>query len=96
MRLLLIVCADVESNPGPGSDKRVRVLDSNISPLHANFDELVVVGSDYVLVCNNNNNNNIPRLFPSLRRGSHAKGILTIFTQLTIEMMNSVGSVMAS
>ena len=41
-------------------------------------------------------NNNIPRLYPSLRWGSHAKGILTIFNELTIEMMNSVGPVMAS
>ena len=26
LRLLLIVCGDIESNPGTGSDKRVRVL----------------------------------------------------------------------
>ena len=51
-RLLLIGCGDVESNPGPGSDKIVRVLDSNIRGLHSNLDELVVAGSDYdVLVC---------------------------------------------
>ena len=30
LRLLLIVCGDVKSNPGPGSDKRVRVLYSRI------------------------------------------------------------------
>ena len=29
-------------------------------------------------------------------RGSHAKGILTIFSKLMREMMNSVGPVMAS
>ena len=45
--MLLIVCGDVESNPGPGSDKRVQVLYSNIRVLHANFDELAVAGSDY-------------------------------------------------
>ena len=42
------------------------------------------------------NNNNIPRLFSSLRWGSHANRILTIVTELTIEMMNLVGPVMAS
>ena len=47
LRLLLIVCGDVESNPGPGSDKGVRVLYSNIRGLHANLDELAVAGSDY-------------------------------------------------
>ena len=26
LRLLLIVCGDIESNPGPGSDRRFRVL----------------------------------------------------------------------
>ena len=39
--------------------------------------------------------NNIQRLFPSLRMGSHALGMLTIFTKLTIEM-NSVCPAMAS
>ena len=39
-------------NQGPGSDKRVQVLYSNIRGLHANFDGLAVAGSDYdVLVC---------------------------------------------
>ena len=47
LRLLLIVCGDVESYPGPGSDKTVRVLYSNILDLHANLNELVVAGSDY-------------------------------------------------
>ena len=52
LRLRLIVCGDVESNPGLGSDKRVRVLNSNIRSLHANLDELAVAGWDYdVLVC---------------------------------------------
>ena len=53
LRLLLIVCGDIESNPGPGYDRRVRVLDSNIRGLHhAILDELAVAGSDYdVLVC---------------------------------------------
>ena len=52
LRLLLIVCGDIESNPGPGSDKRDRVLYSNIRGLHANLDELAVIGSDIdVLVC---------------------------------------------
>ena len=44
---MLIVCGDVESNPGPGSDKRVRVLYSSIRGLHSNIDELAVAGSDY-------------------------------------------------
>ena len=43
--LLLIVCGDIESNPGPGSDRRVRVLYSNIRELHASLDELAVAGS---------------------------------------------------
>ena len=47
MRLLLIVCGYVESNPGADSDNRVRVLYSNIRFLHANLDELPVAGSDY-------------------------------------------------
>ena len=43
---------DVESNPGPGSDKRGCVLYSNIRGLHANLDELAVAGLDFdVLVC---------------------------------------------
>ena len=37
--MLLIVCGDVESNPGPGSDIGVRVFYSNIRGLHANLDE---------------------------------------------------------
>ena len=45
LRLLLIVCGDIESNPGPGSDRRVRVLYSNIRDLHASLDELAVAGS---------------------------------------------------
>ena len=52
MRLLLIVCGDIESNPVPGSDPKVLVLCSNIRGLHANLDELAATGSDYdVLVC---------------------------------------------
>ena len=52
LRLLLIVCGDIESNPGPGSDRRVRVLHSNIRDLHDNLDEFAVAGSDYDdLVC---------------------------------------------
>ena len=52
LRLLLIVRGDVESNQGPGSDKRVRVLYSNMRGLHPNLDELAVAGSDYdVLFC---------------------------------------------
>ena len=43
LRLLSIVYGDIESNPGQGSDKRVRVLYSNIRSLHANLDELTVV-----------------------------------------------------
>ena len=50
MRLLLIVCGDVESNPG--SDWRIQLLNSDICGLRANLDELAVAGSDYdVLVC---------------------------------------------
>ena len=49
---LLIVCGDVKSNPGPGSDKRVWVLYSNIRGLHSNLDELAEAGSDYdILIC---------------------------------------------
>ena len=51
LRLVLVVCGDIESNPGPGSDRRVRVLYSNIRCLHANLDDLAVAGPDYVLVC---------------------------------------------
>ena len=52
LRLLLIVCGDVESNPGPCSDKWVLVICYNIRGLHANLDELAVAGSGYdVLVC---------------------------------------------
>ena len=47
LRLLLILYGDIESNPGPGSDRRVQVLYSNIRGLHANLDELAVAGSDY-------------------------------------------------
>ena len=35
MRLMLIVCGDIESNPGLGSDRTVPVLYSNILGLHA-------------------------------------------------------------
>ena len=39
-------------NPDPGSDRRVRVLYSNIRGLHANLEELAVAVSDYyVLIC---------------------------------------------
>ena len=52
LRLLLIVCGDIESNPDPGSDWRVGVIYSYIRGRHANLDELAVAGSDYgVLVC---------------------------------------------
>ena len=52
LHLRLIVCGNVKSNPGPGSDKRVRVLYSNICGLLANLDELSEAGLDYdVLVC---------------------------------------------
>ena len=54
LRLLLIVCGAVESNPGQGSDKRVRVLYSNIPGRHANLDEIDMGGSDYdILICIN-------------------------------------------
>ena len=43
--MLLIICSDVKSNPGSGSDKRVRVLYSNIRGLPTNLDELAVAGS---------------------------------------------------
>ena len=49
---LLVVCGDIESNPGPGSDRRVRVLYSNIRGHHDNLNELAVAGSDYdALIC---------------------------------------------
>ena len=44
LHLFLIVCADIESQPGPGSDRRVRVLYSNIRGLHANLCEVAVAG----------------------------------------------------
>ena len=47
LRLLLIVCGNIESNPGPDSDRRVPILYSSIRGLHANLDELAVAGSDY-------------------------------------------------
>ena len=50
--MLLIVCGDIESNPGQCSDTRVQGLYSNIRGLHANLDEFAVAGSDYdILVC---------------------------------------------
>ena len=50
--LLLLVCGDIESNPCPGSDRKIRVLYSNIRGLHTNLDDLAMAGSDYdVLVC---------------------------------------------
>ena len=52
LRLLLIVCGHIESNPGPGSDRRVRVFNSYILGLRHNLNELAVAESDYdVLVC---------------------------------------------
>ena len=52
LRLLLIVYVVIESNPGPDSVRRVRVLYSNIRILHATLEELTVAGSSYdVLVC---------------------------------------------
>ena len=52
LHLMLIVCGNAKSNPGPGSDKRAWVLYSNIHGLHANSDELAVALSNYVvLVC---------------------------------------------
>ena len=52
LRLQLIVCGGIESNSGPGSDRRVLVLYSNIRGLHANLDELTVAQANYVvLVC---------------------------------------------
>ena len=52
LSLLLAVCNDIESNPGPGSDRSVLILYSNIHGHYANLDELAVAGSDYdVLVC---------------------------------------------
>ena len=54
--LLLFVCGDVESNPGPGSDKRVLFFYSNIRGHRVNLDELAVAGLDYdVLVCDESN-----------------------------------------
>ena len=48
LRLLLIVCGDIETNPDPYSDWRDRVLYSNIRGLHDNLDEMAVAKSDYV------------------------------------------------
>ena len=41
LRFLLIVCGNIESSPGPGSDRSFRVLYSYIRDLHFNLDELV-------------------------------------------------------
>ena len=49
------------------------------------------------LVLPNRTNNIIYRdIFPPSRQGSHARGISTIFSESTTEMMNSVGQVMPS
>ena len=45
--LLLLVCGDVESNPGPGAGRGARVLYANIWGLHANLTELGIVGSKF-------------------------------------------------
>ena len=48
LHLLLIVCGDMMSNPGPGSDRRV--LGPQVyynRGLHSNLDELAVTRSDY-------------------------------------------------
>ena len=45
--LSFLLVNDIESNPGPGSDERVRVLYSNIRGLHASLDELAVARSCY-------------------------------------------------
>ena len=49
MPLLLVVSGVVESNPGPGSDKKFqfKTLKISIRALHANLDEFAVAGSDY-------------------------------------------------
>ena len=47
LRLLLVVCGDIESNPGPGSERRVQVLYCNIRGLHVNLYKLPVAGSSY-------------------------------------------------
>ena len=47
LRLLVIVCGDIESILGPSSDRSIRVLYSNICGLHADLDELAVAGSNY-------------------------------------------------
>ena len=52
LRLLLIVCGDRESNPGPDSEKRVHVRAYNIRGFHTNLDELALAGLGYdVFVC---------------------------------------------
>ena len=70
MVALLIVCGDIESNPGPGSGRWVLVLYSSIRGFHENLDELAAVGSDYdVLVCAESkaSNRRSPPLFLTLR-----------------------------
>ena len=50
--MLFIVCGEIESNPGPASERRVQILYSIIRGLHANLDELTVSRSEYaVMVC---------------------------------------------
>ena len=50
LRLLLVVCGDIDSYLGPGFDSSVRVIYSNIRGLHANLDELAMAGSDYYVI----------------------------------------------
>ena len=46
------VCGDIESNPGPGSNRTVRVPYSDIRGRRVNLDVLSMAGSDCnVLVC---------------------------------------------
>ena len=52
LHLLLIVCSDIKSNPGPGSDRRVSVFYSNIHGLHVNLDKLAVGELDYDVLVN--------------------------------------------
>ena len=48
----MLVCGDIESNPGPGAGRGALVLYANIRGLLGNLTELGIVGSKFdVMVC---------------------------------------------
>ena len=98
LRLLLIVCGDIESSPG--SDRLVRVLYFNIRGLHDNLDELAVAGSDYdVLVCAKSKVSDRRHLselripgfgFPQQRLRNSRPSLYTVLDTRTLDGFNGV------